>query len=130
MADTFASAPAVVLAPADTYPDALAGAPLAAKRGGPMLLTDSQSMSEPARAEITRFGAGRVVLLGDDAAPSAQAHNDLIAMGVGVDRIVGGDRFDMARRIAVVVGATRSTSPRTQARIPSAGGRMRLPCRP
>ena len=52
------SAAAVVLTRADTYPDALAGVPLAAKVGGPLLLTPSNSLTAAVKAEITRVLPG------------------------------------------------------------------------
>ena len=51
---TTGSATAVVLTRADTYPDALSGGPLAAKVGGPLLLTATGSLDPAVKAEIVR----------------------------------------------------------------------------
>lgn len=103
----FAAAPAVVLARADTYPDALAAAPLAATLGAPILLSPSGALPEAVAAEIRRLGATRVVLLGGPAALSPQVEADLAAAGVGtVERVAGEDRYDTARLIAERVGGT------------------------
>jgi X-Pro dipeptidyl-peptidase len=100
----FDSAPAVVLARADLYPDALAGAPLAAELGSPMLLTSSQSLSVDTRDEIERLGAQRVVILGGEAAVGPQVAAELQGMGLDVDRVGGGNRFATAARIADDLG--------------------------
>lgn len=83
---------------ADAYPDALAGAPLAATLGAPVLLTTSASLHPAARAEVRRLGARTAFLLGGPAALSPQMEADLRAAGVGsTERIAGVDRLDTAR---------------------------------
>ena len=54
---TTGSATAVVLARSDTFPDALAGGPLAAKVGGPLLLTPPSGLDPTVQAEIVRVAA-------------------------------------------------------------------------
>ncbi|MBS4031759.1 MAG: cell wall-binding repeat-containing protein [Clostridiales bacterium] len=60
----------VVLARADEYADALAGAPLAYKYNAPILLTLKDSLNKSARDEITRLKATRVIILGGSQAVS------------------------------------------------------------
>jgi acyl-homoserine-lactone acylase len=103
---TFDRAETVVLARAGDYPDALAGAPLAAALDGPLLLTDSAVLSPAARAEILRLQAARVVVLGGTAALSEQVVTDLTQIGAEVERIFGFDRFATAAEIARRLGST------------------------
>lgn len=98
----------VVLATGYNFPDALAGAPLADALRAPLLLTGSEGLHDAAAAEITRLGATRVVLLGGEAALSAQVSADLEAMGVEVERLAGEGReatsVAIANRIASIKG--------------------------
>ncbi len=102
------SAPAVVIARADGYADALAAAPLAAAVDGPILLTTSSTLPAAVATEIRRLGARTAHVVGGAAAVSPQVEADLRAAGVtAVERIAGADRFDTAARIARRVGGDR-----------------------
>jgi len=54
----------VYLASGAGYPDALAGAPVAALEGAPLLLTRKECVPAVTKAEINRLGATNVVVLG------------------------------------------------------------------
>src|SRR5947209_14528992 len=57
-ANGFASgAPSVVIARGDQFPDALAGAYVAGVVGGPVLLTDSTSLSKATKDRLASLGA-------------------------------------------------------------------------
>ncbi len=90
----------VVLARADEYADALAGAPLAVHLRAPLLTTASDGLSAPAADEIRRLEARRVVLLGGLRALSAGVEGGLRSMGLELRRVSGSDRFETAARIA------------------------------
>jgi len=102
---TTGSAQAVVLARADLFPDALAGAPLAVAKGGPLELTSlsGPSFIDPRTVtEIQRvLTPGKTIFaLGG---PSAIADNvvaQLQALGYQVIRLGGTDRFQTAVIIA------------------------------
>ena len=96
----FDSADDVVLARADDYADALAGAPLAASLEAPVLLTSQGGLDLRVRTEIERLGASRVSLLGGTAALSPAVESELRGMGLATVRYAGIDRFDTAARIA------------------------------
>lgn len=103
------SAPTVTLARADLYPDALAGAPLAHARGGPMLLTDSDGVDARVAREIARLGATQVILLGGTDALSSRVEQDLRGLGFSpedVVRIGGVSRYETAAMIAENLPAT------------------------
>jgi len=96
----------VVLARADTYPDALAGGPLAAQLDAPMLLTGTDSLDARTAEEVRRLGATNAVLLGGTAALSDRVEQELRAQtGVtSVDRVGAANRFGTAVAIADRVG--------------------------
>jgi putative cell wall-binding protein len=100
------SAAAVVLTRADTYPDALAGVPLAAKVGGPLLLTSSNSLSAAVRAEIVRVlpSGGPVYILGGTSAVSAAVATTINGLGFVVHRLAGANRFATAVAVAGALG--------------------------
>jgi len=57
------------------YPDALAGAPVAAHAGAPLLLTSWDCVPASTLAELTRLGATNIVVLGGPSAVSNAAGN-------------------------------------------------------
>jgi hypothetical protein len=96
------SASAVVLATGESFPDALSGAPLAAQKGGPLLLTPSKTVDPDVVAEIHRVLApgGKVYVLG-----GVNAVSDKVVAGLGlpagqITRIAGTDRFGTSLAIA------------------------------
>ncbi|MBW3663591.1 MAG: cell wall-binding repeat-containing protein [Actinobacteria bacterium] len=94
----------VVIALAFRYPDALAGAPLARKRGGPILLTGGDRLDEKVADELRRLAPARAILLGGPEALSEDVEEDVRAAGVGdVSRIGGDDRFHTAQLVAAEV---------------------------
>ena len=95
-------ASSVVLARAGAFPDALAGAPLAVARGGPLLLTSAERLSAATAAELQRALAagGTVHLLGGTAALSEEVAADVQALGYTVQRLAGATRFETAVAIA------------------------------
>ena len=96
----------VVLARADQFPDALAGAPLAYKMDAPILLTDQKSLNKDVKAEIERLGAENVIILGGSNAVSNYVEYQVEGMGIDVERIDGKNRFDTAANIAARLGGS------------------------
>ena len=103
---TAGSASAVVLARSDTFPDALAGGPLAAKVHGPLLLTSSAALDASVKIEITRVAvAGATVyILGGTSAISAGVETTLTGMGFVPKRLSGANRFATSVAIADEMG--------------------------
>ncbi len=97
---------AVVLARGDDYPDALVGAPLAAARNAPLLLTSGSSLPSATKAEVVRvLAAGGVVfVLGGTSAVPASVADELTGMGYQVTRYSGANRFATAVRVADALG--------------------------
>ncbi len=99
----FASADTVVIARGDVFPDALAGSPLAAQSGGPLLLSKPSGLPSVIADEITRLGASNAIVLGGESGLSAQVVTDLETLGLGVRRLDGENRFDTAALIAAEI---------------------------
>jgi hypothetical protein len=100
-------AKAVVLATGNSFPDALAGVPLAKKVVGPLLLTNGtlDMTDQGVLAEIHRVlpSAGSTVyVLGGEKAISAGIEKELKDKGYTVTRLAGEDRFATALKIAQV----------------------------
>jgi hypothetical protein len=104
------SAGAVVLARSDFFSDALAGGPLAAAVGGPLLITPGAALSANldgrVQAEIQRLvPSGRTVyILGGNLAISPTVDTTLQALGYVVVRLQGTNQFGTAVAIANQLG--------------------------
>src|ERR1019366_2545491 len=99
---TAQSAQGVVLARADTFPDGLAGGPLAASLHAPMLLTSATSLSASTESQIktSLTPGGTVTLLGGTNAISDAVAASITADGYTVKRYTGVDRDTTAIAIA------------------------------
>ncbi len=92
-------APVVYIATGLDFADALAGAPAAAREGGPVLLTRPATLGSAIRNELARLDPDRIVILGGTAAVSAQVEVALAAYG-SVERIAGANRYATAIAVA------------------------------
>lgn len=102
-------AQAVVLASADTYPDALVGVPLAAANQAPLLLTHQSSLDTRVSGEIDRvLGGGSsgatVFVVGGSAVVSDQIVGQLTSAGYHVERLAGTNRYATAVDVAGALG--------------------------
>jgi len=104
---TAGSAKAVILTAAYNFPDALAGAPLAAAKDGPVLLTDPGVLTPATLTEIQRVlpSGGTVYVLGGDAAIAATIDQALTSAGYVPQRIAGANRFETSVKIAQALGS-------------------------
>ena len=71
------------------FPDALSGAPIAGKTGGPVLLTQAGSLPSAIAQELSRLKPQRIVVLGGTGAVSTTVQNQL-ASYPGADGYRGG----------------------------------------
>lgn len=99
----------VVIATAYGFADALSAAPLAAKLGGPLLLTQQDALNEHTRLELARLQPTRVILVGGEPAIGPAVEGHLRQLGYVVERLAGGDRFETSLRIAEQWPAGSST---------------------
>jgi hypothetical protein len=99
---TGASAGAVVLARGDQFVDALPGTALAVAKNGPLLLTQSETLTQAAEDEIKRvLSSGKTVfLMGGEVALSPTVRTRLESLGYQVVRFAGEDRYDTAAKVA------------------------------
>ena len=104
----FPAAGAVVLARADTFPDALAAGPLAGFADAPILLTPSRRLDARVAAEIRRLGAQRVYVIGSTAALSAAVAEQAAELAP-VTRLQGRNRYATAEAVASEIATYRET---------------------
>ena len=96
------SAGAAVLANYQSFADALPGTPLAAAKGGPLLLTPGDALDSRVEAELGRAlpSGATVYVLGGAGAISAAIDTRLTQLGYVVVRYGGDNRFQTATIIA------------------------------
>lgn len=116
------AAGAVVLARADTFPDALAGAPLAVAQQAPLLLTDPASLHPATETELRRVlpPGGTVHLLGGVTALSQATEERISALGYEITRYPGTDRFETAVLISEALGTPQTVFVATGRNFPDA----------
>ncbi|PPK93098.1 putative cell wall-binding protein [Kineococcus xinjiangensis] len=88
------------LARGDVFADALAIAPVAAKTGTPIFLTETATINPTTLAGLRAQGIRNVTILGGEAAVSTSVRDALAAQGITVTRIAGADRAETALNIA------------------------------
>ncbi len=102
----------VVIATGRNWPDALGGAALAGVLDAPILLVDTDALPPAVEAEITRLGATRAIVLGGEAAVSANVATaiDAISGVTKVERIGGANRYLTAEMVAAKVSHLQGAS--------------------
>lgn len=99
----------VFLANGESFPDALAGGPLAAKLGGPILLTQKDRTPTAVREEIERLKPRRVWVLGGPASVSdAQVRYFRQKSPRGAGRLAGDSRYATAADTALRFGTAET----------------------
>lgn len=89
-----AGVPVAYVANGGLFPDALSGAPAAARGGGPVLLTGSEQLPGSVAAELGRLRPARIVVLGGTPSVGDAVVAELEALsGVAVERLEGPDRY-------------------------------------
>ena len=94
----------VVVAPGETFPEALCGAPLAAAWGGPVLLTPVSGLENGTKAELQRLAPAQVFVIGLSDAVANLIRTALPSATVTVIRGDGGSVYDMSYRVAKALG--------------------------
>lgn len=97
---TFEEADTVYLATGANFPDALAGAALAAQGPSPVLLTTPDQLPPEVEAELARLSPDTVVVLGGPTAVSDAVVGQATLLAGAVERIFGPDRYATSAAIA------------------------------
>ena len=108
---TFSAGPAAAyVATGENFPDALAGATVAAGRG-PVLLVTANSVPSVTVTELQRLSPHSIVILGGTAAVSASVESTLQSYTSGtVSRLAGADRYGTAAAVAKTVPLTTTAT--------------------
>nr|WP_240897059.1 cell wall-binding repeat-containing protein [Kineococcus vitellinus] len=88
------------IARGDQFADALAIAPVAAKLGIPVLLTETASLNATTAAALATWGIKNVTVIGGASAVSENVRTQLTAAGVASTRVEGATRTSTATAIA------------------------------
>jgi ectonucleotide pyrophosphatase/phosphodiesterase family member 5 len=97
--------PTVVVASGEVADEAVAAGPLAARLGGPLLLTRRDELPAATAEEVARLAPDRVLVVGGTGAISDDVLEQLTAAGAGeVERLAGDDPADTARLVALEIG--------------------------
>lgn len=102
---SYDAADTAVLATGLNFPDALAAGPLAVQEQAPVLLTQTESISQATLDEISRLNVKKVIIMGGEDVVSPAVANTLTGMGITVERISGADRYATAVEAAKAVRA-------------------------
>lgn len=83
------------------FPDALSAAPIAAKLGGPVLLSEPDALPASAADELARLQPSKVVIVGSEASISdaVRAEIDSLLPGSSIERVAGEDRYATSRAL-------------------------------
>lgn len=108
-------ASAAILARADTYPDALAGATLATAADGPVLLTPTDELAPVVAEELDRLldPGDPVFLLGGTAALDEGVESAVAAAGLTPRRLAGASRLETAVAVAEEIMTAEIAAART-----------------
>lgn len=103
------TAPVVVVASGEAFPDALAAGPTAARLGGPLLLARASALPEATLTEIKRLKPARIIVAGGPIAIGDGVVRQLKALASTVERVSGGDRYETSRKLAAVAFSRAAT---------------------
>ncbi|MCS5735037.1 cell wall-binding repeat-containing protein [Herbiconiux daphne] len=94
------TADVVFVATGANYPDALSAGPAAAKLGGPLLLTTTDSLLPQVEDEIERLDPDQIVVVGGVNSIAPAVFDKLKAIQPDTVRIGGADRYEASRNLA------------------------------
>lgn len=92
-----------IVATGENFPDALAAGAPAYSGNHPILLTESDALSEAASGALTSLSVQRVIVMGGTAAVSEAVVSQIQALGIQVTRVSGADRGATAAALAGVL---------------------------
>jgi uncharacterized protein YjdB len=86
------------------YPDALSAASLSKLKDAPILLTPKDALEAVTIAELKRLKATNAIIIGGTGVIGTGVEKQLTALGIGITRIGGKDRYDTCEKVAQIVG--------------------------
>ncbi len=95
-----AGVPVAYIATGLNYPDALAAAAAAGAQGGPVLLTDTNSVPGPTIGALQALQPDKIIVVGGTSAVSTNVENTLRGIQPNLVRIAGSNRYDTAAQLA------------------------------
>ena len=87
------------------FADSIAAGGMSAEFGWPVLLTQTEVLSEPTRAYLAEAGITQVEIMGGTAAISAAVEQQIRDMGITTERLSGNSRAETALAVADKLGA-------------------------
>lgn len=124
--------PVAYVATGADFPDALASGPAGGAQGGPLLLTETNSLPQPTIDALKRLNPAAIVVLGGAAIVSDTVLSQLRSYSASVTRAAGPDRYATAARtsagafspgVPIVFVATGENFPDALAAGPAGGQR-------
>lgn len=100
----------VFVATGADYPDALAAGAEAAAAGAPVLLVKQGEIPAATRAELSRLGPSRIVVMGSAGVVSDAVLAALRGYAPAVERVAGGDRYETAVALSRLSHAANSVA--------------------
>jgi Zn-dependent M28 family amino/carboxypeptidase len=89
-----------IVASGENFPDALVAGPISAVGGLPLLLSQRDTLPEVTAGALEDLGISTVLLAGGTVAISAEVQAELEGMGLEVERVRGGTRYETALAFA------------------------------
>jgi putative cell wall-binding protein len=109
-ASAFKTAPTVILATGERFPDALTASGLAGAMNAPVLLLHRTSIPGETKAELRRLKTKHVIICGGTSAVNTYTEKRLRGMGIRTERLAGKTRYETAvavsKRIQSLTGTT------------------------
>ncbi|MFL0195407.1 cell wall-binding repeat-containing protein [Clostridium sp. WILCCON 0269] len=96
----------VVIVSGENFPDALCAAPLAKKYNAPILLTQSNSVSDSAQQEIQRLNAKNAFIIEETSVVHQSVQNQLSSLNISCTRIQGQDKYETSVKVAQIIGTS------------------------
>ncbi|HEY5183502.1 MAG TPA: cell wall-binding repeat-containing protein [Actinomycetes bacterium] len=112
--------PVAFVATGRDFPDALTGAALGARLGGPVLLTDPATLPTAVADELKRLQPAKIEVLGGTAAVSGAVYGQLASFAPTVERRSGSDRYQTNAAALALLGTATTAVVATGGTFPDA----------
>ncbi len=93
-----------ILVNSENFPDAIVSSPLAKKYNAPILLTESNSLTDSTKQELQTLGVKNVIIIGGLGVISDNVDNAIKTLGINTRRIYGQDRYETSVNVAKELG--------------------------